>query len=158
MCEWHITLSSSLSWCLPPAPPCLSLTSRCWLADDSNSCWKPLSKRCSCMPVSSQTELTLYALNTLTHIHVQYSVMYMCIGVHVYWCTCTLYVHVLCCMMYVCYLDNCLTDIAENLLYILWRHLQFYLVHCKPMGGARELGMGGASLSKPRMRKLHGQL
>ena len=48
-------------------------------------------------------------------------------------------------------------DIAENLLYVLWRHLQFYLVHCKPVGGATELGVGGVSFSKPAMRRLGGQ-
>ena len=54
-------------------------------------------------------------------------------------------------------LDN-VADIAENLLYVLWRHLQFYLVHCKPVGGATELGVGGVSFSKPAMRSLGGQL
>jgi nuclear pore complex protein Nup205 len=47
-----------------------------------------------------------------------------------------------------------LAYIAENLLYVLWRHLQFYLVHCKPVGGARELGVGGASFGRPSIRKL----
>lgn len=39
--------------------------------------------------------------------------------------------------------------IIENLLYILWRHIQFYLVYCKPSDFAEELifkGTGGGGL------------
>ena len=49
-----------------------------------------------------------------------------------------------------------LSDITENLLYVLWRHLQFYLMHCKPVGGARAMGVGGASFTRPTMRRIDG--
>lgn len=48
-------------------------------------------------------------------------------------------------------------DIVEHLLYILWRHLQFYLVHCRPMKLSNEFGIKG--MSDPHdltMRKLQG--
>jgi nuclear pore complex protein Nup205 len=43
--------------------------------------------------------------------------------------------------------------IAENLLYLIWRHLQFYLVHCKPVGGARGGVVGGVTFTKSAMRQ-----
>ena len=45
-------------------------------------------------------------------------------------------------------------DIIENLLYILWCHLQFYLVHCKPVDMEGNLGVAGAG--RPPMRRMQG--
>ena len=55
--------------------------------------------------------------------------------------------------MYQCLLDDG-ADIIENLLYILWCHLQFYLVHCKPVDMEGNLGVVGAG--RPPMRRMQG--
>ena len=55
--------------------------------------------------------------------------------------------------LYQCLLDDG-ADIIENLLYILWCHLQFYLVHCKPVDMEGNLGVAGAG--RPPMRRMQG--
>ena len=45
---------------------------------------------------------------------------------------------------------HCWIDIIENMLYILWRHLQYYLVHCKPVDPDISLGVQGIDRSGPR--------
>ena len=126
------------SWCQGPLVETisLSLTSGLWPEGDWNSCWKPHRKKCSCMPVSTPT-------HTHTHTHTHIIMHERTVG----WLNWYLPVG---------YLDNHLADISENLIYILWRHLQFYLVHCKPVGGSSDLGLVGAGVGKPSMRNLHG--
>ena len=43
------------------------------------------------------------------------------------------------------------------MLYLLWRHIQFYLEHCKPVGGAKDLGVGGVTFARPAMRRIVGK-
>ena len=42
------------------------------------------------------------------------------------------------------------------MLYILWRHLQYYLVHCKPVDPDISLGVPGIDRAGPR--RLQGEL
>ena len=46
-------------------------------------------------------------------------------------------------------------DIIENCLYILWRHLSFYLEQCKPVDMEPDLVLPGLT-SRPAMRRLQG--
>ena len=46
-------------------------------------------------------------------------------------------------------------DIIENCLYILWRHLSFYLEQCKPVDLEPDLVLPGLT-SRPAMRRLQG--
>lgn len=55
------------------------------------------------------------------------------------------------------FLTYYIPDIVEHLLYILWRHLQFYLVHCRPMKLSNEYGVKGMTDPRdPTMRRLQG--
>lgn len=48
-------------------------------------------------------------------------------------------------------------DIIENYLFIIWRHLDFYFLHCIPSDEERRM-RGGPSLTDNRMRRLQGIL
>ena len=48
-------------------------------------------------------------------------------------------------------------DIVENYLFIIWRHLDFYFLHCIPSDEERRM-RGGPSLTDNRMRRLQGVL
>lgn len=48
------------------------------------------------------------------------------------------------------------TDIVENLLYVLWSHLQFYLVYCKPIDPDSDLGVPGMA-GMTGMRRMQGR-
>ena len=43
----------------------------------------------------------------------------------------------------------------ENLLFILWRHLQYYLIHCKPVDPDISLGVPG--MDRSGLRRLQGR-
>ena len=47
------------------------------------------------------------------------------------------------------------TDIIENCLFIIWRHLDFYFLHCIPSDEERRM-LGGPTLTSSRLRKLQG--
>ena len=49
------------------------------------------------------------------------------------------------------------SDIIENYLFIIWRHLDFYFIHCIPSDEERRM-RGGPSLTDNRMRRLQGVL
>ena len=42
------------------------------------------------------------------------------------------------------------------MLYILWRHLQYYLIHCKPVDPDISLGVPG--IDRSGLRRLQGKL
>ena len=46
-------------------------------------------------------------------------------------------------------------DVVENLLYLLWRHLTYYMVHCKPVDPELTLGISG--ISHTSMRRMQGK-
>ena len=48
-----------------------------------------------------------------------------------------------------------LPDIIENCLFILWRHLDFYFLHCIPSDEERRM-LAGPTLSSSHMRRLQG--
>ena len=48
-----------------------------------------------------------------------------------------------------------LPDIIENCLFILWRHLDFYFVHCIPSDEERRM-LAGPTLGSSHMRRLQG--
>ena len=50
---------------------------------------------------------------------------------------------------------NLFTDTTENLLYVLWRHLRFYLVYCKPTDVGGDLGLPG--VGRVGMRRMQGE-
>lgn len=47
------------------------------------------------------------------------------------------------------------TDIVENCLFIIWRHLDFYFLHCIPSDEERRI-LAGPTLAGSRMRRLQG--
>lgn len=47
------------------------------------------------------------------------------------------------------------TDIVENCLFIIWRHLDFYFLHCIPSDEERRM-LAGPTLAGSRMRRLQG--
>ena len=49
------------------------------------------------------------------------------------------------------------TDIIENCLFILWRHLDFYFLRCIPSDEERRI-LAGPPLISSQMRRLHGSV
>lgn len=52
-------------------------------------------------------------------------------------------------------LNSFTTDIIENCLFIIWRHLDFYFLHCIPSDEERRM-LAGPTLAGSRMRRLQG--
>ena len=52
-------------------------------------------------------------------------------------------------------LNSFTTDIIENCLFIIWRHLDFYFLHCIPSDEERRM-LAGPTLGGGRIRRLQG--
>ena len=129
----HFAFSFPFSWCLWQPALSLSLTSSLSPEGNWRRCSHSPRKRWTSMPVSCFPPVSLspYLLSSLPIFSL---LSLFSPQVFLTW----------------------LSDITENLLYVLWRHLQFYLMHCKPVGGARGMGVGGASFTRPTMRRIDG--